>query len=266
MFGCQKPEACLSDLAPAADVAAKGVDTAPTPNHGLAMGITGEGSNIGQLLTDSRHLSLYEGESLNSNGQPSSARPWSMSVPALRSSISFANALPPIPSEVASRQQLASTNDVSKPESEQHSLPQPQGREIAGAADHMGYTAIPAVDASVSDWLSQQVVGELQPSFGGSGDSMVEVATAGAEQGEASASSGANNAEAMGMQVRSTWLDLSSSKGEVCHMPISYRAQSGFTFWGPIDGQQTDLRKVQVLISVILSRSVQPRLHVQYIV
>ena len=223
MFGCQKPEACSSDPAPAADVAAKGVDTAPTPNHGLAMGITGEGSNIGQLLTDSRHLTLYEGESLNSNGQPSSARPWSMSVPALRSSISFANALPPIPTEVAIQQQLASTNAVSNPESEQHSLPQPQGREVAGAADHMGYAAIPAVDASVSDWLSQQVIGELQPSFGGSGDSMVEVGTAGAQQG---ASSGANNAEAMGMQVRSIWLGLSLSKGKVCHMPISYRLQS----------------------------------------
>lgn len=212
MFGCQKPEASSSKPTPGADAPPERPDTAPATSLVPTMHFTGEGSNSGQLLTVDRQLSLPEAESVNPYGQSSSARPWSMPVPSLRSSISFANALPPIATEVATQQQeqqqTAPADDVSNPESEQRKLPQPERKATPGAFDHMGYTAL-AADASVSDWLLQQVGGELLPSFCGGGNSMAEAATAGAEQGEASASSGATDAEAMRMQVRNIWQGVS---------------------------------------------------------
>ena len=223
MFGCQKPEAASSDQTPVADATPEGPGTASTANHEPTMRITGEGSNSGQPLTDNRQLPLPEGKSSNLNGQPSSARPWSMSVPALRSSISFANALPPIPTELATQQQQQQptfTDDVFYPESERHKSPHPQ-ENASGAVSHTP----PAVDASVSEWLLQQINGKLQRSFCDGGDSIVEVTTAGAEQGEASASSRATDAEAMGLQVRNMWLGLSLSS-KVRHMRIRCRLQS----------------------------------------
>ena len=204
MFGCQKPGASSSDPTPDADSISQEPDTAPTTGLGPMMHATGEGSNNGQLLTVDRQPSLFEGESLAPDRQASSARPWTMSVPALRSRISFANALPPLHTEIATQwqqqQQPAPTEDASNPVPEQHQLPQPQGKATAGSVELMGGTAA-AVDASVSDWLLQQVGGELQPSICSGGDSMVDAATAGAKQGEASGSSGTTNAKAVGMQV-----------------------------------------------------------------
>ena len=240
MFGCAKPEASSPDPTPDADVISQDLDTAPTTSVGPTMHATREDSNNGQLLTVDRQLSLSEGERLAPNGEPSSTRPWTMSVPALRSDISFANALPPIPTGIATKrqqqqQQPASTDDVFKPFPELHKSPQPQGKMTAAAVDHVGGTA-PAVDASVSGWLSQQVAAELQPTICGGGNSMLEAATAGAEQGEASRSSGTTNAEAVGMQVRSVLLSVtgslmdsgfseSLSRDEMCDMPVSYRLQ-----------------------------------------
>ena len=243
MYGCQKPEPFSSNPTSDPDAPPERPDTAPTTSLGPTTHVTGDGSSNGQLLIADRQLSLPEEESLNPNGQPSIPRPWSMSVPALRSSISFANALPPIPTEAANQQQeqqqTASAHAVSNPESEQHKLQQPWRKVTAGAIGHMGCTA-PAVDASVSDWLSQQVNGELQPSLCDNGDNVLEVATAGVEQGEASASSGATKADAMGMQVRNMWQGLSKqmpSASHACQLQITITVTIVFMYWGSTEGQ-----------------------------
>ena len=99
-----------------------------------------------------------------------SSQPWTMSVPAqvLQSSISFANALPPIPVESIT-QQLRSQS--------------PESTDDANQAD----SRVQQVDASVADWLSHQVSAELLTHSLGSGHSLAELATAGQEQGQAAA-------------------------------------------------------------------------------
>lgn len=201
MFGCEKPMTALSPPRTDAETSLQGSDTVPTSSVGPTCA-PGDDSDNRQPETVDRQLVLVKGQAC-ANGQPSGTRPGVEPVPALSPSISFANALPPILTEIATQQhgeqQPASTADVP---TACHKSARPHGNAIAGAVYDMCCSAEQQVDASVSDWLLQQVDEEPQPSCRGSGDSLVEVATAGAEQRDASSSGGATDAKAMQMPVR----------------------------------------------------------------
>ncbi len=125
----------------------------------------------GQAVSADRQLQPTSGhDAIVQEGTTVSSQAWTMSIPAqvLRSSISFANALPPIPVESVT-QQL-------RPHS-------PESTDDTNQAD----SRVQQVDASVADWLSHQVSAELLTDGLGSGHSLAELVTAGQEQVQATA-------------------------------------------------------------------------------
>lgn len=140
MFGCQKT-----------------VDPPEQPRHS-------------ENASESRHVSVYSLQAAPLDrqlGQPdglctptqhanlAGSQPRTLPLPALRPTVSFANALPPIP--VAWQQ------------------PQAELQGLAAAVDTS--QAQQQLDASVTDWLSHQISGELLREGLGSGHSLAELAT-----------------------------------------------------------------------------------------
>lgn len=202
MFGCQKPAAASSN--PPANA------VAPTAGQGApsATGLIpttpamGESSINEQLLTTDRQT-LAPGEQTTSpKGQQASTNtPENMSVPALRSSISFANALPPIPVGVAT-QQAQSRGGAVNIHPDQRSASQQRGAATAAVIGR-SLSAQQQVHASVSDWLLRQGSGEVQQtSIDGSGGCLMDLATGDEDEGsQAAGSSGASDDDAAGTQV-----------------------------------------------------------------
>ncbi len=182
MFGCQKDEdVAQQPLAPPSS------SLNELPHHGREAAQLDRQSNTadGQADMADRQLDWPYGQPVSADRQlepasghdamvqevtTASSQAWTMSAPAqvLQSSISFANALPPIPVESIAQQ--------SRPHS-------PASTDDAAQAD----SRIQQVDASVADWLSHQVSAELLTDGLGSGHSLAELATAGPEQGQAAA-------------------------------------------------------------------------------
>ena len=200
MFGCQKPVPASSDPPPNANEPPEGQAEAPSASLAPTTSATGEGSHDGQMLTDDGQTLAPRRQTSVPNGQPGSARAWTTSVPALRSSISFANALPPIPTELATQQQSA--NEDFNIQLGQHKRAQPQVTAAAAAADNSSSAARQQVGASVSNWLSQQVSGQLHTSCHGSGHSLVDVSRAAVGPREVSSSDAASDTGAVGLQVK----------------------------------------------------------------
>ncbi len=184
MFGCQKDEDVAQQ--PAAPPNPPSLNV--LPHHtGKEVAQLDRQSNTadGQIDKADRQLDWPYGQAANADRQPeppsrhdamvhacttASSQAWTMSIPAqvLQSSISFANALPPIPVESIT-QQL-----------------RPQSPESTDDATQAG-SGVQHVDTSVADWLSHQVSAELLTDGLGSGHSLAELATAGQEQGQAAA-------------------------------------------------------------------------------
>ena len=182
---------------------------------------SGRASLGGGLTRQADHATLQADES-TAERQPSGAdgnKPWTMSMPALRSSISFANALPPIPGEpshqqqqvVAQKQQptpaLANCLDI-------HAQPHEISRQLNNTPGvgsvSAGHQARQHVGTPVSEWLSQQVSGELQTGLHSDGRTgPAEVATAEGEQGEASSSTSSSSDEGSGQ--KQVWHSLTDS-------------------------------------------------------
>lgn len=204
MFGCQKPMAASSN--PPADADAPPAGQGAPPADGLiptAPG-TGESSSTEQLLpTGGQTLGPAAQTTSPKRQQASTTSP---SVPALRSSISFANALPPIPVGLAT-QQAQSRDGAVNIHSDQRKASQQQGASAAAVAGVGGrsLTAEQQVRASVSDWLLRQDSGDVQQtSSHGSGDCLVQPATGDEEErSQASGSRGASDDDAAGPQVTS---------------------------------------------------------------
>jgi len=185
MFGCQKDE----DVAQQPAAPPNRPSLNELPHHtGMEAAQLDRQSNTPERQADKadRQLDWACGQAASADRQPeppsgheamvqevttASSQAWTMSVPVQvlkQSSISFANALPPIPVE-SIIQQL-------RPQS-------PESTSDANQAD----SRVQQVDASVADWLSHQVSAELLTDGLGSGHSLAELATAGQEQGQAAA-------------------------------------------------------------------------------
>lgn len=181
MFGCQKGED-LSDQPTASDrLSADGL--ASDSKHVSAAsgqspvtdeqspGTAGQSPDAtGQAKQSSGQTDKPNSETDEIQGQvkkceeagTGSRQSWTMSVPVLRSSISFANALPFMPPQPAPHQQ------------------QSPHQKIEPAVASQGHSRVrQQLDASVADWLSHQVSGELLTDGLGSGNSLAELATAG---------------------------------------------------------------------------------------
>lgn len=184
MFGCQKDD----DVAQQPAALPNPPSLNQLPHHtGRQAAQLDRQSNTpdGQVYKADRQLGWPYGQAGNADRQPelpgghdavvqesttANSQAWTMSVPArvLQSSISFANALPPIPVESITQQlrpqSAESTDDVNQADSR-----------------------VQQVDTSVADWLFHQVSAELLTDGLGSGHSLAELATVGQEQGHAAA-------------------------------------------------------------------------------
>ncbi len=186
MFGCQKDEDVAQQ--PAAHPNPPALNEL-SHHTGREVAQLDRQSNTadGQVDKADRQLDWPYGQAGNADRQPeppsgsvavvqeiitASSQAWTMSVPAqrLQSSISFANALPPIPMESIT-QQL-----------------RPQSPESTDGASQAN-SSVQQIDASVADWLSHQVSAELLTDGLGSGHSLAELAPAGQEHGQAAAGS-----------------------------------------------------------------------------
>lgn len=159
---------------------------------------TGAGNTDGQLVTVDGQALGSRGQTTAPEGQQGSATtPWTMSSPALRSSISFANALPPMPPGPITQQDQARVAGVFNIHPGQH-----QGTAAAAGGDGASTAAQQQVHASVSEWLLHQVSGDVDASWQGSGDCLVRMAPGEEdEQSQASGSGDASDADAAGLQV-----------------------------------------------------------------
>jgi len=184
MFGCQKDEDVAQQ--PAAPPNPPALNELPHHTGREVAQLDRQSSTPdGQVDKADRQLDWPYGQAVSADRQPelpsghdamvqevttASSQAWTMSVPAhgLQSSISFANALPPIPVESIT-QQL-------RPHS-------PESTDDANQAD----SRVQQVDASVADWLYHQVSAELLTDGLGSGHSLAELATAGQGHGQADA-------------------------------------------------------------------------------
>ena len=246
MFGCQKPTPVLSELT--CDLLAKetsqstGQDRCPPASaHATTAGSDVPLQTVsGQTSDSDRQTSAVNGQAAADSGKapalhgqlsqagPSdaeaiaadkrdSSEPWTMSVPAVRSSISFANALPPILSETFPQQPLPlhgappgcipavqhpphaqqEPSAEQQPSSQQLSLQQQQDAASGVDADvRSGSDRWQAVDTSVSDWLHHQESGG-QPTSGYG----VESSSVGLAEHEAAVSKTTDSSNASGAQV-----------------------------------------------------------------
>ena len=152
MFGCQKT-----------------VESPEQPTHSDAPSDNRHGSVHGaQAAQLDRQLGQPDGlctpaQEANMAG----SQPMTLPFPTLRPTISFANALPPIP--IAQQ-------------------PQAELQGLAAAVD--ASQAQQQLDVSVTDWLSHQISGELLREGLGSGHSLAELATREEEQISVAAGAG----------------------------------------------------------------------------
>ena len=178
MFGCQKaadapvPPAAGTNRAFVSGKAAYITDEQLPVSDGLFAHPNGQRLPVeGQLSATAGESQGIEGLATETSSfENASHQTQTLSMPALRSSISFMNALPPIPPDVASQLQ--------QPESGSQ-----QGSEafVASQADNTGRHQL---DASVSEWLSLQVNEELLTDGQASDHSLAGLATAAEQQGQ----------------------------------------------------------------------------------
>ena len=204
MFGCQKPLAEPTNPPAKPSATPEGQNAPPAVSLPPSTRTAGAGSNDRQLLTADGQSSPLEGQTTCPHGQQggtTTITPWTMSVPALRSSISFANALPPVPVGFAS-QQAQSRDGASNIHTDQRKASHQHG--AAAAVGGRSLTAQQQVRASVSDWLLRQGSGGVQEAscHDSSGDCLVELATGEEdERSQASCRSGASDDGAAELQV-----------------------------------------------------------------
>lgn len=240
MFGCQKPSPDPTQPPPRVS---NTVDPpiAPDTSLGALQQPAIEGSSKGQLQSADGQKSASDRQSLATNWQNAACsgqasvgdgvpqeidestqqadeanedkqsstsdgnKPWTMSVPALRSSVSFANALPPIPVDLSHQQQAAlvqeqhlqhATAKHPKNHAQPHGTSQQSGNMFGVTSAMADHEAKQNVDASVSEWLSQQVGGELRTGMHRNGRTgQAEVATAVGEQDGASSNTSCSSDE-----------------------------------------------------------------------